>query len=742
MQLSTADTKFQNEELIDLRAYFRIVNLYKWRIFTFATMVTLIVAVVTFALTPKYRATATMLLEAEHVKAVSIEEVYGLDSSRKEYLQTQYEILRSRRLAENVIERLSLLQHAEFQRKPLNSIQLYIQSLKDMLPVERDVVEISDEERLEREKRRVVSIFLQRLSISAVPKTQLVRISFEAESPSLAAKVANALGDEYIASHLEDKVIATTKASQWIRERLEGLRIRLRESEAELQNFREQEGLVDIEGVVALASRELNEITSQLTKARQTRSQMEALMRVLDSRDKENLSELESLPEISEHRWIQEAKRAEGIAEQRVAELSKRYGPKHNKMKAAQAQLVEARANLNRQVGKLIKGIEQEVSTSRDNEVALVSELAKAKARYQVLTRTEANYRELSREVDSNRRLHETFLNRLKETGAVGDFNTAHARFTDRAVKPGSPAKPNRKMIIAAAFIASLGLAVLMAFLIHGLSDMISSPEDVESYLSQRIVGVIPRVKVKKKGNVRTHAFFDGDMQSFSEAWRTLRTGLVLSHLDSPSKVIAVTSTLPNEGKTTTAINTAFALGQVERVLLLDADIRKPSICRRFGIPNYQPGVTNLLTGTHSLDQCIYHDETSGVDILVAGSPMPNPLELLAKPEFEELINKLRGLYDRVVIDTPPSRVVSDALVVAKQADSTLYVVRAAQVRRSIILESIGRLQRLEVRVDGIVLNAIHKRDSKEIYDYNYGDVYGSNAYQQPESSTKNITGT
>ncbi|TAA47763.1 GumC family protein [Corallincola spongiicola] len=737
MQLNTADGKLQNEELIDLRAYFRIINQYKWRIFTFSIMVTLIVGTVTFALTPKYKATAVMLLEAEHVKAVSIEEVYGFDSSRKEYLQTQYQILKSRRLAENVIDELGLLTHKEFLPKEDSAVKQFIDSIKEALPIEREVVEVSEAEKLRRAKSRAIAIFLSRLTVSAVPKTQLVNISFEAESPHFAAKVANALGEEYIASHREDKVIATTKASDWIRERLESLSVRLRASEGELQRFREEEGLVDMEGVVALASRELNEITSQLTKARQARSQTETLMRVLDNRNPDDVSELESLPEISEHRWIQEAKRAEGVAEQRVAELSKRYGPKHSRMKAAQAQLEEARANLHRQVEKLIRGIEQEVQATKDNEVALVAELAKAKHRYQVLTRTETRHRELTREVESNRRLHNTFMNRLKEASAVGDFNTAYARFTDRAVPPGLPAKPNKKLIIVAAFIASFGLAVIMAFLIHSLSDTIASPEDVELYLSQRIVGVIPKVKVKKKGNVRIHSFFENDMQSFSEAWRTLRTGLVLSHLDAPSKVIAVTSTLPNEGKTTTAINTAFAMGQVERVLLLDADIRKPSVCRRFGIPNYQPGVTNLLTGTHSLDQCIYHDDVSGIDILVAGSPMPNPLELLAKNGFEELVSKLRGLYDRIIIDTPPSRVVSDALVVAKQADSTLYVVRADQVRRSTILEAIGRLQRLEVRVDGVVLNAINKRNSKDIYDYNYGDVYGSTDYQEQVVSTR-----
>ncbi|TCI02603.1 polysaccharide biosynthesis tyrosine autokinase [Corallincola luteus] len=716
--------KVKEEEVIDFGAYLKVIGQYKWRIFAFAIMVTIVTALITLSMTPKYRATATLLLEAEQAQAVSIEEIYGLDSTRKEYLQTQYEILKSRRLAEKVIIRLNLAEEPEFLPKPKSLLVSTINSIKAMLPIEQEVVEVDIEEQRARARSRMISHVLGNLSIEPIRNTQLVKITYEAESPALAATVANTLGDEFIKSHLEDKLALTVKASDWIRERLTGLRTGLRASEVQLQAFREQKGLVDIEGVVALASVELNEITSQLTKARQARSQAATVMRVLKADESRDLNKLETLPQISKHRLIQEAKRAVGQAEQRVAELSKRYGQKHNKMKAAQAQLTEAKASLQRQIELLVKGIEQEVEKTTQNEQALVAELADAKARYQQLSKTEAEYRELVREVDGNRRLYDTFLTRLKETGAVGDFSAAHARFSDVAEMPLQAAKPKKKIIVVAAFILASVLATLMAFAINALSDHIVTPEDVEQHLAQRIVGLIPKMKANRKGEFSTHSFFDKNAQVFAEAWRTLRTGLVLSHLDSPAKVLAVTSTIPNEGKTTTAINTAFALAQVEKVLLIDADIRKPSICKRFNIANYQPGLTNLLTGTHKLDQCIYHDPQSGLDILVAGSPIPNPLELLATEGFDKLITSLRQQYDRIVIDTPPASVVSDAIVVARHADSSLYVVRAEQVRRKVILESIGRLQQLKVRIDGVVLNCISERSNLTIYDYSYGSAY------------------
>ncbi|GAA5217706.1 exopolysaccharide regulatory tyrosine autokinase VpsO [Corallincola platygyrae] len=707
-----------------------------------AMMVTLTVSVAVFSMTPVYTASATLLIEAEKVNAVSIEEIYGLDSSRSEYFHTQYEILRSRRLAEKVIDRLDLANHPEFQpsNKPslvTDFVQVVKGEINQFVPREEEVATpLSEIEMAKREK--LILDVLGRTTVTPIPKTQLVRISFNARDPNLAALYANTLGEIYIESYLEDKMGMTQKASEWIRDRLDALRIKLRESEANLQQFREDNQLVDAEGATPLVSQELNQITAQLNRAREKRAEAQSVLRLIESRAGQNPDSLLAMPEVSKHQLIQQIKKAETDAENVVAELSKRYGPKHNKMISALARLEEVRASLNRRVEALVEGVEQEYKAALANEEALKLELAQAKERFQGVSRAETKYRELAREVETNSHLYDTFLTRLKETGAVGDFQSAHARFNDRAVAPIKPTKPNKKMLIALAFVLSIMMGVVLAFVLNALSDTIVTAEDVEQHLAQRVIGVVPQEKVKGKKDLPVHTFFDAKAQRFSEAWRTLRTGYVLSHMENPARVLSVTSTIPGEGKTTTSINLSFALAQVERVLLIEADMRRPTVGKRFGIPNYQPGLANVITGTHSLEQCIYHDEQSNLDILVSGASVPNPLELLTQDGFQKLVEELSEQYDRIVIDTPPAHVVSDAMVVARVADSMLYVVKAGLVRRKVINEALATLQGLKTRIDGVVLNGMSVKAHQQHYGYSYDGYYSTNNDELPKGGEGN----
>ena len=727
----------QDEEVIDLRQYLQVIGNYKWRIFMLAIMVTLLTAVVTFSLTPIYRATATLLIEAEEAKAVSIEEVYGLDSSKQEYFLTQFEILKSRKLAGRVIDKLNLSTYSEFTpEEPIAWMADTKAFILSFIPLETELEALTEEEIAREAREALITDFVERLTISPIRKTQLVHISFEAEDRKLAALVANTLGEEYIDSYLEEKMGMTTKASDWIRGRLDGLRVQLVNSEKKLQLFREENGLVDVEGVVALTSQELNELTTQLSQARQKRVEAQGVVRLLEASGKSDIDRLVSMPEISGHQLIQRIKEEESEAENLVAELSKRYGPKHNKMIAAQARLKEIQTNLKRRVARLVEGIEQEYKTAIGNERSLKSDLSVVKTRYQGLSRIENQYRVLSRDVKTNRHLYDTFLQRMKETSVVGDFQAANARFTDLAQPPVEPAKPKKKMIITLAFVATLMLGVMLAFLLDALSDTIATADDVEGRLAQRVIGMIPQFKLQGNKELDVYAFFDEKAHKFSESWRTLRTGYVLSHIEQEAKVVSVTSTLPSEGKSTTSVNLAFALTQVEKVLLIDADMRRPSLGHRFGVPNYQPGLANLISGTHVFEDCVYKDERSNLDLLCAGSLVENPLELLSHPEFKTLIMQLRDKYDRIVIDTPPAHVVSDAMVVAKTTDSLIYVVRAGHIRRKLVQETIAKLQGLKTRIDGVVLNRISEKANKAYYGYDY-DGYYSYSYASSKGRKK-----
>lgn len=725
--------KSSSSEIIDLRHYFSVVNKYKWRIGLLAFAVSVFAAIIALNITPVYKATATLLIEADQAKAVSFDEIYGLDSNRKEYYLTQFEILKSRKIAQAVVEKLDLENHPDFITKPsvVRGLIKDAQSALPFLPQQKTTTLAADEQK-EIALQSLVNIFLGRLTISPVRNTQLVKISFESSDAKLAALVANTVGEVYVDQNLSAKMGMTEKAAGWLTTRLSGLRIRLDESESKLQQYRESENLIDVSGVLGLVSNELEQTSQQLVVARQVRNQLLSIVRVIDEYGRDNLDMLGSISEITSHNTIQNVKKTLVNAELKVSELSQVFGPKHPKMIAAQAELKTVESNLSLQIRRLITGVEKELITSERNVNALEQELIRIKAQYQAVTAKEYEYSKLSREVDTNRKIYDTFFSRSKETEVTSDFNSAVARFTDRAFIPNLPVKPNKPMIVILAFMATMGLGVVVAFVVESLNDTFKNASEIENKLSQRMLGLLPLVQVKKGANFVLHYFFDEDGKKFAESVRTLRTSFVLTQLDKETKTIAVTSSVPGEGKTTTATNLSFALAQVERTILIDADMRKPSLCNRFDIPPYHPGLANLIAGTENFSECIYHDDVSGLTVMPCGQRPSNPLELLSSPKFAELLAELKQSFDRIIIDTPPVQSVSDSLLIAQQSDAIIYVVKSDDTRIGVAQDGIGRLVRANAKIAGVVLNQV---DTKKISQADYHGYYNEHAYGEDHYS-------
>ena len=731
--MSAEIVKTSADEVIDLRQYFAVINKHKWRIALLAIVITLTTVFAVTKVTPIYRATATLLIEADQAKAVSFDDIYGLDSNRKEYYTTQFKILQSRKIAQAVVEKLDLKNNPDFivnssrKREVINDIK----GLIPFLP-KKKVSVLSGPEQEEMALQSLVGTFLGRLSIDPVRTTQLVNITFESSDPKLAALVANTVGEVYIEQNLSAQMGMTKKASGWLTTRLSDLRIRLDESELKLQQYRERENLVDVSGVVGLVSKELEQTSEQLVGARQVRNKLLSIVRVIDEYGRDDLEMLGSISEISSQDVIQNVKQTLVTVERKVSELSQRYGPKHPKMIAARAELATVNSNFNEQVRRLVTGVEKELSTSERNIEALEQELVRIKAQFQTLTAKEYEYKKLSREVETNGEIYNTFLSRSKETEVTGDFNSAVARFTDRAFRPQNPVKPNKMLIVILAFMASVGLGLVIAFVVESLNDTFKQINGTEDKLSQRLLGLLPLVRVKKKNGFLLHYFYDENGKRFAESVRTLRTNFLLTQLDKETKTIEITSSVPGEGKTTTAINLAFALAQVERTLLIDADMRKPNICKRFDLPPYHPGLANLISGTEKLNECIYLDELSGLTIMPCGQRPPNPLELLTSPKFAGVLEELKQSFDRIIIDTPPVQVVSDSLIIAKQADAVIFIVKSNDTRVGVAQNGIGKLVRVNAKIAGVVLNQV---DTKKMSDSGYQGYYNDYSYGEESSS-------
>ena len=641
------NSKQFNEEEIDLSQYWKVVNRRKWSIFGLASLITLLTILIVYSMTPFYKATSTLLIEPQQAKLPSIEDLYGLAGKDKQYYLTQLELLKSRKLAEVVIAQLQLDREPEFLPKeggfnPVASLKNWL-GLNESADAEDHTLDL------------VVNAFQERLTAALVKGTQMITLSFESESPKLAAAIANALANSYIEDQLSSRIDMTRQASSWMEQRLKVLKQNLEGSEQGLQAYMQRHNLVDVKGVSTLTAQELDELTSQLVAARS-----------------------------------------------KYSELSKRYGAKHPKMISARSEVQSAE-----------------------------KELARGKSKIQNIGRKEVKLRELQRQVNSNRQLYDTFLSRFKEANQAVDLQASNARISDPAVAPLAPFKPKKSLIVALAFFASLMLGVLLAFLFEALDKTFKGTQDIEDKLGQPILGVLPLIKANRKDR-KTHIFamLDEKETAFAEAMRTIRTGLVLSSLDNPHKVILVTSSIPGEGKTSVSTNLATAMAKMERVLLIGADLRRPSLSKALGLPSNELGLTNIVAGTSELADCIHHIDEANIDVLPCGQLPPNPLELLSSDRFAKILEGLEEQYDRIVIDSPPVQAVSDSLVLSKYAKAVVYVVEADSTHENVVKNGVKRLLQHDAPIAGIILNKFDSEKSAK-YGYEYGGYYDHYGYSE-----------
>lgn len=713
---------------VSLLRLWRLLWPRKWSLLALVGIVSMLAFLLALSIRPVYRASATLLIEEKTAKLLSIEQVYDLEGDGNNYLQTQLELLRSRALAERVVRELNLVNHPEFdprqQRRSLFSLAglrraLIPEGLLPAAPAPQEAALLDE----------VIRAFMRHVSISPLGKSYLVRVDVDLHDPRLAAQAANALVNGFIEMQLEANMDMSLTASEWMHKRLGELHVNLRNAEDRLQAFREAENLVDLNGIATISASELTQTGERMIDARRQRAEAESLYRQVASIDKQDWERLSSVPAVLANPLIQQFKAEQARARTKVEELSHRYGPRHPDMLAALSELKAVSDNLRVQVEQVVAGIESNYQLALANERSLERAFNTNKAQLQEIARKEFRLRELQREVDANRALYETFMTRLKETAATADLKAANARVVDRAVPPVEPVRPRKGLIVAVAALLSLLAGVALVLLLEALNNTFKSTAQVEAALNLPVFGLLPLLKAQERSGL-ARMFVRGRDPRFCEAIRTVRTAVMLGGLDHPQPVLVVTSSLPGEGKTTVSANLAFALGQMERVLLIDADLRRPTLARSFEFPVGTPGLANLIAGTARLDECLR--AVDGIDVLGAGVVPPNPLELLSSPAFATLLQELKTRYDRIVIDSPPTQAVSDAAVLATHAQALLYVVKAAATAIPVVEKGVGQLLQHAAPVRGVVLNQMDF-DKAQQYGYEGYDAY--HGYYEPQGS-------
>lgn len=711
-----------------LSTYLNIIREHKWLILGTAGLVTALAVVIVNLMTPIYRASATILVENSKRNVVSFEEIYGVPAGSREFFQTQAEFMRSREVGIRVVKNLNLVENPLFNRDLDEQAAEQKADIKEAQQnLEQPVSGTDSIEEKDALEELILARYRANLDVVPVKNSQLVQIRYESPDPVLAARIANETAESYIRADLDARFDMQQTASRWLTERLNQLRTELERAESTLQAYREEIGLVATPNSrLGGNDQQLNTSAERLIAARVERSRAEEVYKQV-ARGARNRYQV---PEVFNNPAVVAARTAESAAEQRMTDVAGSLGPSHPAYKAAKAELDQARANLRRQSEGVIASIAKAYEVAVQAERALEKEVADSKGNIQEINRKEGRLNVLQREVDTAQQIYQTFLARVKETDATADFQNPIARVVDPAVPPIIAVKPPKPQIILLAALFGTLLGALLAIARDQRNAVIHSSDEVLEKLGAPLLVAVPKLPAEDAARL-PHLQQLEPQSLYAESIRSALTGVRLSLLDVPNPVLSVTSTLPGEGKTSVACAFAIEQARTKQTVLVDADIRKPSIRRALGIPAGQKGLSNIFAG-EPIENCIVYLHELNLWVITAGSSKAkHSHDLLMSPRFGDIIRQLKERFDLVVIDTPPLELVSDALPIGLQSTGLIYVVKAGETLIPMIRRSLDRLSNANVNMLGVVLNNHDFEKASRYYgEYTaYGSSYGQGYY-------------
>ena len=702
---STAQTYAYTDDDVSLKELLNPLWHRRWQILSLTLLITLIVAFYTSLLKPKYQSSAILQIGSSlAANTLSINEAFNTANASDELIKTQYEILRSRKFAERVVDELNLVEHPEFRVSKFNNKLPFL--AQDIASLPKPA--IAD----------VIDRFRAQLTISPIASTELVKITFKSYFPELSMEVANQVGQTYL--QYQDEIHSSTKenTSQWLVDQLEELGKKLQASELALQEFIEAEGLVDVNGISGLVSDEIGALTAESISAEKALDDLKVTHLFIEQHIAEP-EKLAGLKEINSDPTYLQLKSNEERVSRRLSELSRRYGPKHPKRIAVETELSTLQKRIGEQILQSVQSVEKEYLTTVEKVKATKQRLQKAKSDFLRLSRLKNQFSQLQREVETNKELYSNYLVRLKETDAMGNYTaTFYVRFLDRAITPKSPFAPRKSLFVAISFVLSFIAIAIYIVMRELLVDTLNSRRKLESFNEAPILAVLPRFK--QRTNKGEDKYITDNR--FIEAVRTLRTSLLFNSEKTPPKVIAVTSSVPNEGKSTVALHLARSYSEMEKVLLIEADMRHPTVAKNLNLDPFRPGLSNLLAKTHQINECIVRDKHVKLDILTSGISPANPLAFLSMKRFDMLIKVFGNFYDRIIIETPPVNAVSDAVIISRLVESVLYVVHGTKTKREQITSGLRMLNQVKAPIEGIVINQSESIDTSRYQNKYYNE--------------------
>ncbi len=647
------------------------------------------------------------------------------------YYQTQYEILRSRELARRVVRRLSLKDSPAFngqgpeRRDPLTLLRQARASLSEavrgLVSTKRaaaPVVPVADESAQE---AALIGAFLGGVVITPYATTRLVDVTYQHTDPDFAALAANTLAEEYVQQNLDQRLANNSKELAFVNEQLEAATMKVKEGEQALQQYREVNNAQSLDDRQNIVVARLTSLSQAVTEKRTERQQKETLYNQVRSADPAS-DAADTFPIIGNSPSVVAAQSQLATLKAEQVSLSQTYGPDAPKMREVALKIEAASRLLVAERRKVIDAARNDYEAAAAQERNFGADLDRANTANVELDRKSGDYRILQRDLDSQRQIFQSLLDRQKQLSVVANSRANNVRLVDRAEPRRAPISPNPRRDWLTAILAGLTVAFGLAFGIEYLDDTIKTPEDITKRLRLPLLGLVPALR-----GSRVPVLTETVPHDFGEAFRSLRTSLVFTSGGESTRIIAVTSSQPLEGKTTTACNLAMALALGgSRVLLIDADMRRPGLHKTMGLQNGS-GLSHLLVGQARVREVLQRTTDPNLFVITAGRTPPNPSELLASERMNHLLANLSsGPFDWVVIDTPPVLAVTDSVIIAQKVAGVVFVVGSEMTRRVHAERALETLQNGRARGIGVVLNRVDFDRNKYYYSRYYGYQYKS----------------
>ena len=718
---SVADLE-QVDAFGQLRATWDILLKYQWSILVTAFIMTVLVGVYSYKMKPVYRATARVDIAAEEPILQTLNDLFRAEQTDDTFLATQLSVLQSDNLAWETIQQLGLA-------KLPNSTQASPSGAR-VLGTPPAI------------KNAAVAAFKANLKVERPKETRMALVSYESTDPRLAAAVVNTLVKNYIENNFKTKYDATRQATGWMEQRLDELKLKVEKSEEAMVAYERQHNIANIGDKQTAEEAQFATMNAQLSQAQTDRLSKESLYKMVASNDAQvGFIQTNSLLTSLESKEID--------LKEQYSEALAQYGPTYPKVVRLQDQLKDLQGLIVRERKRVVENLHNDYLAAVAREKFLADAVNQQKAKIDRVNQLLIQHNLLKREFESNQQLYDTLLQHLKDANVSAGLKATNIRVIDDAAVPSFPVRPNRLRNIEFALAAGLILGIALAFTREALDNSIKSAQEIEKLTNLPTLSIVP---AHTSSLLRSSGLFHARRRNgssgtlpwpielavlkkpgspISEAFRTLRTSVLLSTAERPPQVLLVTSSQPSEGKTCTTLNLAFTLAQKgSRVLLVDSDLRRPGLAKALGLQNHN-GLSGILTGACEFEETLLQ-KAEGLEtlfLLPAGPYPTNPAELLSSIRMENLVKRWRERFDHVVMDSPPVLPITDATILSSLVDGVIMVVECEGTTRAALNRACRVIEHSGGRVLGTLLNKVDTRRDG-YYGYRYYHGYYSYRYK------------